>query len=77
MTVKQKHVNTANHILIKLVPLQADLIAVLRTDAQVVRSTDSVTLNASTSYDLDKVQVNALQLMQDHVHARLRWFAMV
>ena len=72
----QKPLGTTNEILVTLVPLQANLVAALRPSAEVVKLTDSVTLDASGSRDPDRVQVSALQFMQDHV-TRSRLFVVV
>ena len=72
----QKPLGTTNEILVTLVPLQANLVAALRPSAEVVKLTDSVTLDASESRDPDRVQVSALQFMQDRV-TRSRLFVVV
>ena len=74
--MRQTLLSTPKNILVTLVPLQANLVAALRPSAEVVKLTDSVTLDASGSRDPDRVQVSALHLMQDHV-TRSRLFVVV
>ena len=61
VTVQQPLLNITKHTRVTLKPRKAKLVAVLKTSAQMVGYTDKVVLDASRSYDPDRVQVNTWQ----------------
>ena len=56
--MEQPLLNVTKHTRVTLKPRKAKLVAVLETSAQMVGYNDKVVLDASKSYDPDRVQVN-------------------